>query len=151
MDTTYAVSAAAWSALGYVLGFVSRNLVTRFPRKGSGKKVTEPLRHRGLALFVVLVTLVSAAQLAWFSYQQRQTTSCQAKYNQAFINALRVRTSISNDDRESLARMIEAIVNSTSPEENRKAFADYLATKARNDEERKQAQAQYPDFPTDSC
>lgn len=152
MDTTYAVSAAAWSALGYVLGFVTHIIAPRIRRsERGGNRMAGPLRHRLLVMTVVLVTLVSAAQLAWFSYQQRRTTSCQADYNQAFIQALRVRASIADSDRESLAVMVRAITEAKSGEESRKALDDYLATKARNDAERSQAPLPEDKFPTDHC
>lgn len=143
MNVPYAVSSAAWSSLGFVLGFVTNMVLANRPPKESSEKRTP--RHRAVTALVVIVTLVSGTQLAWFSYQQRETTECQSTYNQAFIDALRVRTSIADSDRENLTQMVKAITEAKTGEDSRKALNEYLATKARNDEER--AQAKYPDVP----
>lgn len=143
MNDPYAVSAAAWSSLGFVLGFISNMIVSRRPSKVPDEKRAP--RHRVVTALVVIVTLVSGMQLAWFSYEQRETTECQSKYNQAFTDALRVRAVVADSDRENLTKMVKAITEAKTPEDSRKALDEYLATKARNDVER--AQAKYPDVP----
>lgn len=144
MNVPYAVSAAAWSSLGFVLGFVANMVIAnRQPREPSERQTP---RHRVVTALVVVVTLVSGTQLAWFSYQQRETTECQSKYNQAFIDALRVRSVIADSDRENLSTVVQEIINAKTAEEANAARQRYLDTKARNDAER--AQARYPDVPT---
>lgn len=144
MNVPYAVSSAAWSSLGFVLGFVTNMVLANRPPKEPSAKQRIP-RHRVITALVVIVTLVSGTQLAWFSYQQRETSECQSNYNQAFIDALRVRTTIADSDRENLTQMVKAITEAKTGEDSRKALNEYLATKARNDVER--AQAKYPDVP----
>lgn len=98
------------------------------------------MRKRSVSVLVIVLTLVMAGQLAWFSYEQRQTTECQARHNQQFIDAIRVRSALADQDRTNLGNLVTAITGATNSTESRAALQKYVETKARIDAEREQAQ-----------
>lgn len=100
-------------------------------------------RYSGIVLLVL--ALLSVGQGVYFTYQNRQITSCQADYNQQFAAQLAARSEISESDRESLAELFDTWLTK-DPKNARQALEDYIKTKERNDEQRKKHPL--PELPT---
>lgn len=105
-------------------------------------------------IFGVLVALLAVATLITGVYSirnQEQITKCQAEYNKKFIDQLRERTLIANQDREDLAELVTGILrDSRTPADNRKLLEEYLKSKKESDAERKKHPL--PELPEDaSC
>lgn len=97
-----------------------------------------PVKQRVLAGVLVVLSAMTVSSTAYYNYEQKKITECQARFNDQFIQQLNERNKISESDRESLAQLVQTIVNSTSRGATSKALEDYLNTKEKNDAERKQ-------------
>lgn len=91
--------------------------------------------HAGVVL--IILALVSAFQLSYFSYHNRQVSSCQSRYNIAMAETLQTRSHYADQDRESLVTFIHRVSEAKSRTESRDALNDYLSTQERIDRERR--------------
>ena len=108
-----------------------------------------PFSQRIVGIVVLVLAMTTVGSTAYYNHEQRQITECQAEFNSQFIDQLRERNTISESDRESLAKLVKSVTNSTSREESRKALEDYLKTKDKNDAERREHP--YPGLPEKSA
>lgn len=92
---------------------------------------------------VVVIALITVAQTAWFSYEQRQEAACQTQINRQFLDVIKERSETNESDRENVAKMVEDIVKAKSGKETRKALDRYLTTKQQIDAKRERLP--YPD------
>jgi len=93
--------------------------------------------QRYTGIFIIVLSLLTVGQGVFFTYQNRQITRCQADYNEQFIEQLTARSNISESDRESLAKLFKDWLTK-DPKNARRALENYLETKDRNDEQRKE-------------
>lgn len=103
--------------------------------------------HAGVVL--IILALVSAFQLAYFSWQNRQNTNCQTRYNIALANNLQVRSEYTDRDRASLVTFIRRISEAKTREESRASLNDYLAEQ--NAIETERAKHPIPKLPPGKC
>lgn len=94
-------------------------------------------------LFLALLTVGTGL---YVQAQMRKQTSCQANYNQAFVEQLKARSEITDDDRKSLAELVQSVSTSRSRAQSAAALKKYLETKAENDKQR--AAHPLPDLPS---
>lgn len=94
------------------------------------------IRVHVLGLVIAILTAFTVGGIAFDQYQNHQTVRCQARYNEAFVTALQARSSISDSDRNSLAKLVQEVVNATTREQSRAALQQYLNTKTANDKQR---------------
>lgn len=85
---------------------------------------------------LIILALVSAFQLAYFSWDNRQRSNCQVKYNSAMAEALQRRSQYADQDRESLVEFVRKVSQANTREKSRDALRNYLTTQERIDRER---------------
>lgn len=73
------------------------------------------------------IVTVSALQLAVLSYQNRQITACQTKYNTQVATVLRARALITDDERKAQVRFLLSLRSAKSQAESNRKFQQYLA------------------------
>ena len=82
-------------------------------------------KENKVGLLVVIVAFLSLAQLLYVTYENRQTTQCQAQVNQAFLDTVKQRASINDGDRQAVKSLVEALANAKSPADTTKAIDAY--------------------------
>jgi hypothetical protein len=139
---SYAINSIAWSAAGLVIGVVIGRQVpvdTLRPRR----------RHRwwdriiGPAVFVLALVTVVDSRIA--QARQAEVTSCQADYNAAVVETIRLRGAAGDQDRNAVDSMVQAVVGARSREDVASALRGYIA--ARGDADRTRAAHPYPTVP----
>lgn len=104
----------------------------------------------GLASALVLIAaVVSGLQQASLARRQTTYAHCQAKVNDALINAQNARVVAANQDRDALDRMVSDITRAMSRADTEAALARYQQTRAATDAERKRHPLPAP--PSQSC
>lgn len=104
-------------------------------------------RHVGP--IVLILALLGGIQLVYFSYKNRQVTSCQANYNLAVSKAIRERAKYADQDRQSLVTFVREVSAAKSRAESRASLVKYLQTQDEIDVARKQHPI--PNLPAGRC
>lgn len=99
------------------------------------------MKNNKIGVFVIIVTLLSLAQLLFFTYTSREITECQSSVNQAFLDTLKVRAKISDGDRDNIKTLVSDLA---ANENSEKALNDYYARDRRLEALRNSFQ--YPDI-----
>jgi len=100
--------------------------------------------QRYTGIFLVVLSLLTVGMGVFFtsenrqiSTRNRQITECQAKYNEQFIEQLKVRSEITDKDRNDLTHLFTVWITAKDKTTPRKALEEYLKAKEENDEQRK--------------
>jgi hypothetical protein len=111
---------------------------------------------RIIGIFVIILSIGTVGQSFYFSHQQgaatkreKETTDCQAKFNEDFAKAVTTRGQYADEDRLQLYKMISTIVSEPDVAKRRKAVEDWVAITKRNDELRKKTPL--PDLQSRNC
>lgn len=85
-------------------------------------------------LVPILLALLAVAFIGygWYDREQSQTQlQCQTLFNERMADALTVRSSISDEDREATVRMVHEVLTRGTPQERRQALEEYLEAQKR--------------------
>jgi hypothetical protein len=112
--------------LGWVVGYEARRLEEwRDPMIIKERLLTSRNGFAGgkLGLFLVMLSLLTVLQSAYFSWEQRQSSECFADYNEAFSTVQTLRAGWIDSDRQALIDFLSIYDGSEpSPEEARDAL-----------------------------
>lgn len=78
-----------------------------------------------VGLLVIVVALLSLAQLLYVTYDNRQTTECQAAVNKAFLDTIKQRASINDADRQAVKDLVDAYGAAKTDKERANAAAEF--------------------------
>lgn len=99
-----------------------------------------------MGVSMAVLAVLTVVGVGFDQYQTHQTAECQARYNIAFERSLQARSAISDSDRQSLATLVQEVIDAKTRNDSRAALSQYLATKTANDKRR--AQNPIPALPT---
>jgi hypothetical protein len=85
----------------------------------------------GAKIAFTFLTLAVALSLAWTSFQNREITECQSKYNAAVTKVLRERAVLNEADRQSVANLARSLLELPTQDARRRALEEYVLTQDR--------------------
>lgn len=107
------------------------------------------VRFTPLTILVVVMTVLSTFSLLFYIYNERQAAECQRQTNTVFLQTLKDRGELFEDDRDALYTLFDAsIKNQGDPKKMKKALATWQHRRHVLDKRLKQYQ--YPDL-EDTC
>lgn len=123
------MNSVAYSLIGFTIGWLlgyearSLNVILNVLRGDNEvesredasmtKTHTSPLGRVGYV--VVVLSLLTILQSAYFSYSQRQTSECLSDYNESFSKVYDLRSKFAELDRQALTRFLDVYQQSPPP------------------------------------
>lgn len=104
-----------------------------------------PAMSRRLGVGIVVLGVGVAGWSAWSEYVNGQRAECQAEVNARFLQVQIDRAALADGDRESLARLVDAVVNARTGADSRAALRRYLDEKRERDTARDELPLPDPD------
>ena len=113
---------------GAVTGNESSEIYTDHRRKGPW--------YSSLGVFLVLLASFTVLQSAYFTFQQREATSCLTEYNEDFAVVAQLRSDWVEEDRLALVEFFHTYDSGASERVRDQSFANLMRTFERNGEKR---------------
>jgi hypothetical protein len=96
--------------------------------------------QRWLGIVLVVLSVASIILVAVQTARLNNATACQANYNVAYTRSIQQRAAAARDERQAQRQLLVTLLSGpTTPEQRRAAFADYLASLDKADQQREAA------------
>lgn len=150
----YIVGSLGWSILGFMAGWAAASLRTDLTtikeqvmseHEHESPRARPVRRHRPataqatrwLGIVVALLAVVTVAQGVIVSHQLKESTACQAEYNDRFAMVLTIRARLYDEDRHALNKLIGIIAANPGGEDSiGRAIQNYVETVEENEVDR---------------
>lgn len=137
----YLANSAAWSLVGFAGGWLVASMgrdVKDIRQAVVREEEDAPMNHphiststttRWLGIFVAALAIVTVAQSVWLTQRQSEVVTCQARFNDAFAQAVKYRATLQDADRDALNTLTVNLYKLRNASEQRRAeeFTRYLA------------------------
>lgn len=164
---TYVVDSLIWSAVGFVIGWVSAHLkadvsdirgaivtdeqAAQQPQRRQRRRMHEhPDAVRWLGVFVAVLAVATAIAGVYLDRKQTHVVDCQTRFNSAFAQSITTRAALADHDREALNTfMLTAFRHRNDRAQTLAAFKAYIDEIEQSSSAR--AHTPLPELPRDQC